>query len=175
MLRKFTLHQKLTRITGALLECLCTFMVISCWVLLRMRSFSDEICTENQNTHFMFNNVFWTPFCLRDNVEKLVEPDRLQVTVWLMHFAGWIPKATNSYLEYVIRVLIAFPLQNWLHERASMLRYTCSACLVILCLSDHQINKSTNEYICWYVMGLTCFGTLCYSLNELRGAQFFRS
>jgi hypothetical protein len=30
--------------------------------------------------------------------------------------------ATNTHLEYVI--LIAFPLQQWLHERPSMLRYT---------------------------------------------------
>jgi len=28
-------------------------------------------------------------------------------------------------------ILIAFPLQQWLHERASMFRYTCTACLVI--------------------------------------------
>jgi len=36
--------------------------------------------------------------------------------------ACWIPKATNTLSEYVI--FIAFPLQQWLHERASMLRYT---------------------------------------------------
>jgi hypothetical protein len=29
---------------------------------------------------------------------------------------------TNTHTEYVI--LIDFPLQQWLHERASMLRYT---------------------------------------------------
>jgi hypothetical protein len=40
----------------------------------------------------------------------------------------WIPKATNTYSEYVIH--IAFPLQQWLHERASMLCYTCIARLV---------------------------------------------
>jgi len=32
-----------------------------------------------------------------------------------MHIACWIPKATNTLLECV--VLIAFPLQQWLHER----------------------------------------------------------
>jgi len=31
--------------------------------------------------------------------------------------------------EYVI--LIAFPLQQWLHERSAMLRYTYTACLVM--------------------------------------------
>jgi len=37
-------------------------------------------------------------------------------------------KATNAHLEYVI--LVAFPLQQWLNERASMLRYMYIACLV---------------------------------------------
>jgi hypothetical protein len=33
-----------------------------------------------------------------------------------MHSAWWIPKATNTRSEYTI--LITFPLQQWLHERA---------------------------------------------------------
>jgi len=36
--------------------------------------------------------------------------------------------STNTYSEYVIR--IAFPLQQWLHERASVLLYAYLACLV---------------------------------------------
>ena len=36
----------------------CTFFIISRPVLLRMRNVSDKICKENQNMHFMFNNVF---------------------------------------------------------------------------------------------------------------------
>jgi hypothetical protein len=42
--------------------------------------------------------------------------------------ACWILKATNTHTVCVI--LIAFPLQQWLHGRASMLRYTCIACHV---------------------------------------------
>ena len=34
----------------------------------------------------------------------------------------WIPKATNAHSQYVL--LIAFPLQPWLHEPASLSRYT---------------------------------------------------
>ena len=38
-----------------------------------------------------------------------------------VRFACWIPKASNTNLEYVI--LIAFLLRQWLlHDRASMLR-----------------------------------------------------
>ena len=42
--------------------------------------------------------------------------------------ACWIPKATNTHSEFV--ALIAFSLQQWLQERASVLRYTHIACLV---------------------------------------------
>jgi hypothetical protein len=49
-----------------------------------------------------------------------VEPDRPQMTIWRMRIACWITKATNTHSEYVI--IIAFPLQQWLQESASMLR-----------------------------------------------------
>ena len=39
-----------------------------------------------------------------------------------MRSAGWITKATNTHSEYA--TLTAFPLQHWLQERASVLRYT---------------------------------------------------
>jgi hypothetical protein len=45
-----------------------------------------------------------------------------------MRIANTIPRATNRLSEYVI--LTAFPLQQWLHEYASMLFYTYIACLV---------------------------------------------
>jgi len=54
-----------------------------------------------------------------------------QATVWRMRIACWIPKATDTNSECVI--LTAFPLQQWLHERASMLRYVYIAYLVLLC------------------------------------------
>ena len=50
-------------------------------------------------------------------------------TIRCMRIACWIPKATNTHLEYVI--FIAFPLQQWLHERASLLRYTYVHCMFI--------------------------------------------
>ena len=59
---------------------------------------------------------------------NIVKPDRPQMTIWRIRIACWITKATNTHSEYVI--LIAFPQQQWLHERASMLRYTYIACIV---------------------------------------------
>jgi len=49
------------------------------------------------------------------------EPKRTQVTIWCISIACWIINATNTHSEYVI--LIAFPLQEQLHERTSVLRY----------------------------------------------------
>jgi len=44
-----------------------------------------------------------------------------KMTIWRMLNACWIPKAKDTHSEYV--VLFAFPLQQWLHERNSILRY----------------------------------------------------
>jgi hypothetical protein len=52
------------------------------------------------------------------------------MTIWRMRVACWITKATDTRSEYV--TLIAFPLQQWLQVRASMLNYTYTACLVRL-------------------------------------------
>jgi hypothetical protein len=57
--------------------------------------------------------------------KNIVELDKLQMAIWRMRIASWSPKATDTHSEYVI--LIAFPQQQWLHERASML------CLYIQC------------------------------------------
>ena len=51
------------------------------------------------------------------------------VVLWRMRLACWITKATDAHSEYII--LIDFPLQQWLYERASILRYTYIAGLVI--------------------------------------------
>jgi hypothetical protein len=47
------------------------------------------------------------------------------------------PKASNTHAEYV--VFFAFPLQQWLHERASMLRYAYIACLVLNKVIDDNV------------------------------------
>jgi hypothetical protein len=51
------------------------------------------------------------------------------MTVRRMRIACWIPKATDTQSEYV--TLIAFPPQQWLHERTPVLRYTYIEYLVI--------------------------------------------
>jgi hypothetical protein len=61
-------------------------------------------------------------------LKSIVEPVTSQMTLWRMRIACWITKATNTYSEHLI--LIALSLQQWLHYRASVLRYTYIACLV---------------------------------------------
>ena len=62
-------------------------------------------------------------------MKSIVERGRPQTTIWRMRIAWCIPKATNTHSQYVI--LIAFPLQQWLHERVSLLPYTYTACIVM--------------------------------------------
>jgi nicotinamidase-related amidase len=69
----------------------------------------------------MFNYCFRKLYRFGDNVEKHCRAG--QVTddniVRPMPIACCIPKGTDTHSEYVI--FIAFPLQQWLHERASVL------------------------------------------------------
>jgi len=60
--------------------------------------------------------------------KRTLELDRPEMTIRHMRFACWIPQAANTLSEYVI--LIDFPLQQWLHEFASMLHYTYTVSLV---------------------------------------------
>jgi hypothetical protein len=73
----------------------------------------------------------------------IVQSDRPQVTLWRMRFAYWTPKTTNTHPVCVIR--LSFPLQQWLLERASILRYTCTARLVLRpflsCLKGQSISN----------------------------------
>ena len=82
-------------------------------------------------THILCSVTFFRKSCrLWDNVEKnIVERGRPQVAIWRMRVACWVPKVTNTHSQYVI--LIAFPLQQWLSERVTMLHYTYIGCLVI--------------------------------------------
>jgi len=66
--------------------------------------------------------------------KNALEPDRPQMTIWRMRIARWIPKATNKHQEYAIRII--FPLQKWLYEDVSMLRYKSIACVVYLIVTS---------------------------------------
>jgi hypothetical protein len=79
-----------------------------------MKSVSDRAYREVQSTHFRPNFFFkkklysWT--ATDDNI------------IGRIRFECWIIKATNTHSEYIIPTV--FPLQQWLYERASILRNT---------------------------------------------------
>jgi hypothetical protein len=109
-----------------------TFVIIFRSVLLRMGNVSDTSCRETQNTYFMFGNIFSPEnrAVYETMWENIEERERPQMIIWRMRIACWILKATNTHSQNVI--LPAFPLQQWLHERISMLRCKNIACLATI-------------------------------------------
>ena len=68
--------------------------------------FQTKFVEKNQNTHFVFYNLFFPPHENRAfyeiMLENIVQPDRPQMTIRRMPIARWIPKATDIDSEYVI-------------------------------------------------------------------------
>jgi hypothetical protein len=59
-----------------------SIFIISRWILLRMKDVSDKSCRENQNTHFVFSNIFFENFVVYEIMWKnLLQTDRLQMTI----------------------------------------------------------------------------------------------
>jgi len=54
--------------------------------------------------------------------KNTVERGRPQMTIWCLRIACWITNGKNTHSNYVL--LISFPLQQWLHKGASVLRDT---------------------------------------------------
>ena len=105
-----------TRIMGILLEDQRTFLIISRWVLLRMKNVSDKSCRENQNTYFIFyifisitsSSPPQKKKCrLWDNVEKYrIDGQAIDDnTIWPTHIACWITKTANTRSDSVILLL----------------------------------------------------------------------
>ena len=91
-----------------------------------MINVSDNICSQNQKTDFILNNLPTKTRAVYEIMYKnMVQPERPQATIY--YGACWITKAANTHSEYVI--IFYFPKQQCLCQRASKLR------LYINCLS----------------------------------------
>jgi hypothetical protein len=79
--------------------------------------------------------------------KNMLEPDRPHMTYITrrMRFAWCITKATVTHSEY--EILISFPRQQWLRERASLLRYMYTACLCCLKLRHNREFSQILEHI----------------------------
>ena len=130
MSRKLKFHENLTRIADTVHEYPSTFMTVSRSSFLTMRIFPDKICTENQNTYFIFENFSRKSCRLWENVDKFCTAGQAtnDNEIGRMRIACYINEATNTHLEYAR--LTASPLQQWLRQRVSALRCTHIACLV---------------------------------------------
>jgi len=75
-----------------------------------MRSILEKI-VEKIKTHVSRSVTFFKNCAICEIMWKnIVGLGRPQMTMWLLHIACWISKATNILSEYV--TLIAFPLQQ---------------------------------------------------------------
>ena len=78
-----------------------TLMFLTIMAILRsvfriMRNFSNKLCTENKNTHFMFCKFLPENRAIYEKISKnMMEPERPQ-TIWSMRFAWWISKDTRA-------------------------------------------------------------------------------
>ena len=96
--------------------------------------------------------------------KSTVQPGRPQMTAWSKRITCWIRKFKNIHSEYVLPIV--FPLQQWLHERSSMLRYMYIPCLVLsqytalFCVNLYNISCITwlgvyiyiyTGYVCTYI------------------------
>jgi hypothetical protein len=92
--QKIKFRVNLTRTTGTVPEGRYIFLIMSGWILVRMRNTSDKSFRENQNTHFVFSNSFPKN---RDFYEKMwkniLRPERTQMKIWRMRIACWITRS----------------------------------------------------------------------------------
>jgi hypothetical protein len=94
-----------------------------------MRNISEKKVEEKTKTHILRSITFLLNLAMYEIMwQSTVEPRWLQRTIWRMRFAFWIPNATNTHPE--CEILIACPLQQWLHAGASISSYMYIDCLV---------------------------------------------
>jgi hypothetical protein len=134
--RKLAVYSSLTRIKVTSHEDLCTFMINLTKFFLEWEMFQTKIAGKIK-TRILCSITFFRKSCrLWDNVKKYGTAGQAtdDNTIRRMRFACWITKVTNTHSEYEIPVV--FSRQQWLRERASMLRLhvhclPCYACQTI--------------------------------------------
>ena len=79
----------------------------------------NENCFRWNKTHFILYFFFENRTVFYIMLKNIAKPDRPQMAKWRIRFECWIPKATNTHLDYAI--LIVLPLHQWVYERSSSL------------------------------------------------------
>ena len=118
-----------------------TFMTISHWILVRMWNVSGESCRENYNTHFMFNNFFFSQIVLfMRSCQKIWWSQRGYKWQYnTAHVRCWVSKATcaRTHTYLCIRAPTQTSTQACTHLRAA-----CS-----LSLAHARTHTHTEKYV----------------------------
>ena len=78
----------------------------------------QKLQTESNHTFYVRKRFIGNRAVCEIMWKNIVKTGRPQITILLMLIAWWIPKTTNTHSDCVKH--IAFPLQQWLYEGASM-------------------------------------------------------
>jgi hypothetical protein len=133
---------------------LCTFMIISCWIIIRLRDILVKV-VEKIKAHVVYLiTFFWKLWCLWDVKKYGSAGQATNVnTVRLMRLVCQITKAADTHSEYVI--LTAFPRQQWLCKHALML------CLYVHCLSCSLQYHNGEKTFSWFIWRLLHESVMC--------------
>ena len=72
-----------------------------------------------------------------------VQLKRSQMKIWRMSITCWISQSTNTHSEYII-LTHCFPLQQWLHESASVLWHT----YIFSCFVYQSLSNTVDAFRC---------------------------
>jgi len=111
--------------TGTLHEDLFTLMIISRWIILRLRNFAVKGCRENQNKffiqpHFLENRSFYALMWKKHGTAGNTTDDNMAHAHYMPDNKG---RNTDTRSKCVL-IPIACPRQQLVRERVSMLRHT---------------------------------------------------
>ena len=117
---------------------ICTFVILSTWILLRMRNFSDKSCSESQNATLKFNTLSRKASGLWRNVEKygIARQPTDDNIIRRMRFECWIPKAADTHTH------------NYSFSTATMVTRTrLNITLYVHCLSCcHSVTQTGSPF-----------------------------
>jgi hypothetical protein len=141
---------------GTLHGNLCTFLIISRWILLRMRNVWNTF-VEKIKAHISCSVTFFPPKIVYEIMSKNVaEQERSQMTMWRMRFACWISHVLKHMPAHVHPPIHPPPPHTHTHTHTKQ----CNT----LCFSTATMVSWTHLNVMLYVHWLSC----CYSLYWIR-------
>jgi hypothetical protein len=128
-------------------------MMISRWILLRMRNISDKV-VEKIKTRILCWITCSSVYDIK--WKNMVEAD--DVTIWQIRVACWISKATwtheraHAQYTHIYVIFIAFPREQWFTNAPWCCSIHCLSCL-------YSLNNWTiySSIFCYMFIRQSCF------------------